>query len=271
MTDRADTLFAARIDDAVRKAEKGTLAVLSFLTPRERRMAERQLCAAGQAESAFFFGGYATAERVALFLLPDYLTVCLSAPLPQCSPEEVLTLLGEDASDAVSAVRIVGSGFRTLSHRDFLGAVLGLGLQRESLGDLALQNEREAVLFCSRPLVPFLTEHLCKVGSDTVRCVPYVPDASFTDGRRYLPIRDTVASARLDCVVAALCNFSREEAQRVICSGLVELDFEPVERTDLVLVPPAVISVRGAGRFYLRSFDGETKKARLRLSADKMI
>lgn len=245
--------------------------MLSFLTPRERHLAERQLAAAGQSESAFFYGGYPTAERVALFLLPDYLVACLSSPLPQCSAEEVLLLLGEEVTDAVSAVRIMGSGFRTLSHRDFLGGVLGLGLQREALGDLALQNEREAVLFCPRSLVPFLTENLCKVGSDTVRCTPYVPDASFTDGRRYLPIRDTVASARLDCVVAALCNFSREEAQGAIRSGLVEVDFEPTERTDLILVPPISLSVRGVGRFCLRSFDGETKKSRLRFSADKLI
>ena len=96
-------------------------------------------------------------------------------------------------------------------------------------------------------------------------------DEEFTDGRNYRPIRDTVASPRLDAVVASLTNLSREQAQNTVRSGLVEVDYEPVERTDLLLTPPAVISVRGHGRFVLRGFDGQNRKGRLRLLADKLI
>ena len=148
---------------------------------------------------------------------------------------------------------------------------MGLGLERDTLGDIAVQNEHEAVVFCPARMVAFLTENLCKIGSDSVRCAPYVPDEHFTDGRKYRPIRDTVASPRLDCVVAALTNLSRDAAQQAIRSGLVEVDFEPTERVDLMLAPPATVSVRGYGRYILRSFDGETRKGRLRMCADQMI
>ena len=264
-------LLAARLEDAVRRCEAGALSVLPFLTPRECRRAERELTMRGMREQFWFWGGYPTAERACLFLLPDYLVACLSAPLWECTADEVLTLLGDDATDAVAAVRVVGGGFRNLSHRDFLGSVLGLGLERDALGDVAVQNEHEAVIFCPQNLVPFLVVELTKVATDTVKCRPYEVDAQFTDGKRYRPISDTVASARLDCVVAALCNLSREAAQSAIRSGTVEVEFETEERVDFVLTPPATISVRGYGRFILRSFDGETRKGRMRLRADQLI
>jgi RNA-binding protein YlmH len=264
-------LLESRIDDAIAKAERGSVARLSFLTPRERRQAERLLRARGAWEQAWFFGGYPTAERACLFLLPEYMTAMLSAPPADCPEEEPAELLAEELAEAVCAVRIKGSGYRTLSHRDYLGSVLGLGLERDALGDIAVQNEHEAVIFCPNTIAGFLCESLSKVASDTVRCMLWRLDESFTDGRRYQPVSDTVASPRLDCVVAALTNLSREEAQTAVRTGLVEVEFEPVERVDLTLEPPVTLSVRGYGRFILRSFDGETRKGRLRMRADKLI
>ena len=112
---------------------------------------------------------------------------------------------------------------------------------------------------------------LDKIGSDSVKCSFYELDERFTDGRSYRPITDTVASPRLDCVVAALTNLSRDDAQRTIRSGFVEVEFEPEERVDRQLTPPMTISVRGFGRYILRSFDGETRKGRLRMRADQLI
>ncbi|MBQ9785348.1 MAG: hypothetical protein IJW29_07590 [Clostridia bacterium] len=264
-------LLEARLGDAIERCERGIPTHLSFLTPRDRVRAERLLRACGAWDRAFFWGGYATAERACLFLLPDYLTACLSALPIECDPDEVLALLGEECTDAVSAVWIGGSGYHALSHRDFLGAILGLGLERDALGDVAVQSEHAAVLFCPRALVPFLEENLSKVGADTVRVRPYTPDGNFTDGRHYRAISDTVASERLDCVIASLCNLSRDAAQALIRSGAVEVDFEPAERVDLLLSPPATISARGYGRFILRAFDGETRKGRLRLRADQLV
>jgi len=264
-------MLSARLGDAMEKTARGEVAVLPFLTPAQRKQAERELRIRGAWEAAWFFGGYGGAERTCLFLLPDYLTAFLEKLPSSCEEGEILALIEEEAAHAVAAVRISGSGFRKLSHRDYLGAILGLGLSRDALGDLAVQNEHEAVLFCPRTLASFLVESLSKVGSDTVKCRLYTPDESFTDGRVYAPISSTVASARLDCVVASLTGLSRESAQGAIRSGSVEVDFEPSERVDLTLTPPVTLSVRGYGRFILRAFDGETKKGRLRLRADKLV
>ncbi len=262
-------LLEARIEDYLTQADRGIAAVSSFLSPGERRRAERYLAQCGKRNRAVFWGGYAEAERTCLFLLPDFYGDPSDWGLSEGA--DLATFLDDVSADGVSAVRVTGSGYRILSHRDYLGSLLGLGLERDVVGDLAVQNEREAVVFCKKHLCPFLIEMLGKVASDTVRCRQYVLDENFTDGRRYRPISDTVASARLDCVVAALTNLSREDAQSAVRGGLVEVDFERAERVDLLLEPPVTVSVRGYGRYVLRSFDGETKKGRLRLRADQMI
>ena len=266
-----DLLFSARLSDAVEKSRRGSVAVLPFLTPRYRRRAEVELKRMGAWESACFWGGYADAERVSLFLLPEYLTCMLETPLSQCDAETLRSLIAEEAESAVCALRIKGSGYRNLSHRDYLGSILGLGIERDAIGDIAVQNEHEAVLFCGRTIAEFLLESLDKIGSDSVKCRFYELDESFTDGRSYRPISDTVASPRLDCVVAALTNLSRDDAQRTIRAGYVEVEFEPEERVDRQLSPPMTISVRGFGRYILRSFDGETRKGRLRMRADQLV
>lgn len=260
-------LLLSRLEDATDRCRRGSVATLSYLTPQEKRRIFGELGRRGMQDAAYFWGGYEEAERTCLFLLPDYLVQMREG----ISDGEMPVLLGEVLAERVSAVKIRGSGYRSLNHRDYLGSVLGLGLERDAIGDIAVQSEHEAVLFCSLRIAQFLCENLGKVASDSVRCEPYAVDATFTDGRRYRPISDTVASARLDCVVAALANLSREETKELIQSGLVELEYEVETRTDLTLTPPATLSVRGYGRFIVRAFDGETKKGRLRLRADQLI
>ncbi len=271
MAGAEQTLLEARIRDAAQKCDKGIVAVIPFLDPRECKLAERTLRAAGLWNAAWLWGGYPEAERRTLFLLPDYLTACLSAFPMECDVNEVIELLSDELHEAVTALRITGSGFRTLSHRDYLGSVLSLGLERSAIGDIAVQNEREAVLFCSATMATFLRENLSRVAADSVKISPYTPDALFTDGRHYEQICDTVASERLDCVIAALCNLSREAAQALIRSDAVEVDFESVLRVDPAVYPPATLSVRGYGRFLLRAYEGETRKGRLRLRADRLV
>ena len=262
-------LLEARIEDYLTQADRGIVAVSSFLSPGERRRAERYLEQRGERGRAVFWGGYPDAERTCLFLLPDFYGDLADMGLDNGG--EISAFLEGISEDGVSAIRITGSGYRKLSHRAYLGSLLGLGLERDAVGDIAAQNEQEAVVFCKKHLSVFLIETLEKVASDTVRCRAYVMDENFTDGRKYRPISDTVASPRLDCVVAALTNLSREDAQSTVRGGLVEVDFEREERVDLPLNPPATISVRGYGRYVLRSFDGATKKGRLRLRADQLI
>ena len=86
-----------------------------------------------------------------------------------------------------------------------------------------------------------------------------------------MPLSDTVASPRADAVVAALCNLSRERAQALFRAGLVEIDYEPLEKYDKDVDAGAVIAVRGHGKFIVRSLSDKTKKGRFRLLADRYV
>lgn len=264
------SLLEARAEDLLRAADRGAPALSAFLSPAERGIVERFFAMRGEQARVRFWGGYSEAERVRLYLLPEY---CLSIPeyLPPPDTDPALVLDDGSLTDAVVALRIQGSGFRELAHRDYLGSLLGLGLERDALGDIAVQDAHAAVVFCTGQVRRFLLEHLERIANDRVQCKPWAPGEPFTCGRKTVAVSDTVASARLDCAVAALAGLSREEARARITAGLVELDYTVVTRADLQLSPPHMLSVRGVGRFRLLCFDGETRKGRLRLRAEKFV
>ena len=212
----------ARLDDLCAQAGQGVAAVTPFLTPREAKYARQYLSGRLRAGLALLWGGYPDAERVRAFLLPDYLEGLLptvgadgGGSLP---PADLLRAAGfddlaEDAAEQTAALSVRGSGFRTLTHRDYMGAVLGTGLERDAVGDILSADGQSALLFCDRRVAEFLCANMSKVGSDTVRLHIEAPDGIRVPPRATVPVQDTVASGRLDCVVAALCGLPRERAR----------------------------------------------------------
>lgn len=257
-----DALFA-RIDDLCGRAERGELGVSTFLSPRERFFAEKHLASVGMVGRCLSFGGYRTAERQRIFLLPDYIE----------DAESFSDIAPYADREYICALRICGSGYRSLSHRDYLGSLLGLGIERDTLGDIVFEdNDREeAVLFCDGLISDFLLSELRKVANDTVKIKRTEISADFEPRRDFFHISDTVASSRVDCVVAALCSLSREKASQAVTGGLVEVDFECETRPDRAVSAPCLISVRGYGKFRINSVSEQTRRGRLRLDADKYI
>ena len=258
---KEDARLVARARELLARAARGCVTYTAFLTPREQMLLTRELGFAGG--SLVLAGGYAAAERRRMVFLPDYLA-CLS-------PDEQGVLLAGELAEAIVPLQIEGSGYRELSHRDYLGAVLSLGVERDAVGDIALTGAHSAVLITDAVMAAFLKESLARVANDAVRVTmaPLPPD--FDGGRRFAPITDTVASPRADAVVAALCNLSRERAQALFAEGRVEVDYEPLSRYDREIIAGATVSVRGFGKFIVRSVSEQTKKGRYRLVADRYI
>lgn len=269
-------LLLSRLDDLVRVGGRGEAAVSPYLTPREAKYARIHLSARVSAGTAVLWGGYPTAERVRVVILPDYTEGLVDPAALASDPAAALTDAGlddfaETIRGAVCPILVKGSGFRELSHRDYLGSVLGLGLERDAIGDILIPDTHSAILLTDTRVGDFLTTQMEKVATDTVKVSRLPEGTALTGTRRLQPITDTVASERLDCVVAALCNLSREKAQMAVKSGLVELDYEAVEACDTTVEAPAVISVRGYGKFAVHAFDGTTRKGRIRLAAGKYV
>ena len=276
MQDETIRHLLSRLDDLCDRGARGEAAVSPYLTPREAKYARIHLSARLRNGTAVLWGGYPEAERVRVFILPDYTEGLVDPEALSSHPVAALAEAGlddlvETLREAVCPVSVKGSGFRDLTHRDYLGSILGLGLERDVIGDILIPDAHNAILLTDTRVGDFLKTSLEKVATDTVK-VGRVPEGTPLAGtRRLQPISDTVASERLDCVVAALCNLSREKAQMTVRSGLCELDYEAVEDCSATVTAPAVISVRGYGKFAVHAFDGTTRKGRVRLVAGKYI
>lgn len=250
----------AKAEDLMDRAARGEITYTRFLTPGEQKQLSRRF--AGR-EEICLWGGYGEAERQRMFFLPPYLTELEASYRTEC--------LAETYGECVIALEVRGSGYRELSHRDFLGAILHLGVERDCIGDVCVMSPHRAVLFCDHVMAEFFTESLDRVANDavTVQAVTVPPD--FDGGRRFAPVADTVASPRADAVVAALANLPRERAQSLFREGRIEIDYEPEERTDRAVAEGAVIVIRGVGKFIVRSLSDKTRKGRFRLLADRYI
>ena len=276
MQDETIRHLLSRLDDLCDRGARGEAAVSPYLTPREAKYARIHLSARIRGGTAVLWGGYPQAERVRAVILPDYTEGLTDPETLAADPVAALDGAGlEELADivreSVCPIQVKGSGFRELSHRDYLGSVLGLGLERDAIGDILIPDAHSAILLTDSRVGDFLTTQMEKVATDTVKVSRLPEGTSLSGTRRLQPITDTVASERLDCVVAALCNLSREKAQMAVKSGLVELDYEAVEACDTAVDAPAVISVRGYGKFAVHAFDGTTRKGRIRLVAGKYV
>lgn len=259
LTARVDALF----DRAV-----GAPVSSPFLTPAEQYFLARRLESTGRTGQALFFGGAPGAQRRKLFALPEYLTALADG---DDLYETTVQFLGADAFRDITALKIAGGGFRDFSHRDYLGSLLSLGLERDVIGDIAPIDEYTAYVFVDCRVAGFLLDTELRVASDRVKVTRAALPAGYRIERKFKPIADTVASPRLDGVVAALCNLSREAAKEKIVAGEVEHNYEIAARPDAAVAAGDVLSVCGVGKFEVESVSDPTRKGRFRLIARKYI
>lgn len=267
--DESLTILLSHLEELCDRAMRGRFTHSCFLTPREARHAQLMLRRRGQWHRARLWGGYAEAERVVLLLFPDYVTDMINESEWHDTPIETLLAMA-DEHDPIVPLDVRGSGYRTLTHRDFLGSLLSLGLERTVLGDIAVGQDG-AIVFCAAHIAPFLLSSVERIANDVVRVKKVAIPSDFDGGRKYQSLRDTIASPRLDCIVAALCNLSRDAAQTAVRSGLVEVDYECEDRVDVTVPIPCIVSVRGVGKFAVRSLGEANRKGRFPLIADKYV
>ncbi len=218
----------------------------AFLNEREARIADCSVKG-----EVCLFGGYEGASRcVCGFLQGTY--------AEELEPADIFPICG---------VTFTYRKNDPLSHRDLLGALVGLGIKRELVGDI-LTAEGYSVVFV-HDTVEELVLHMDKVGRVGVTAEKGVtkplPQQQFT------VIDTTVSSLRLDCIVSAATNSSRERSASLIRSGLVNADFSPCLNISSEVKQNTVISIRGSGRYRLGEVCGETRKGRIHIKIYKYI
>lgn len=224
---------------ALRAVYTGRAQYTRFLEPS----AERDVISAARQAGAqvAFFGGCDGAERrMAAFHDGD-------AP--------------EDFPIAALALKW-NAKFADAKHRDLLGAVMGLGLERDATGDICMSTEPGlAYLFCTEDVAGYIFANLESAGRASLK-IEYAQELKIAppEGSE---IRVTVQNLRLDAVLAAGYKLSRSEAQRLIAAGLVKLNHVPEERSDVRVGEGDLISARGCGRLRVDEIQGETRKGRI--------
>ena len=245
-------LLLSKIEDICHMADKrNVVCTSSFLDPASAAFVKRNL----KADSGVlcrFFGGYEDAERVIFAAAPFWM-------------EEV-----SDDEIPIGIVHISVKGDKELTHRDFLGAILSLGISRDVIGDICVKGSK-ALLFCKSDICEYIVYNLSSVGRAGVVCSIFEADTEEFVKKEVVKDSVNVASLRLDTVISAVFKLSRSLSCSLIEAGKVKLNFEECYKSDAKICAGDLISVRGYGRVRFLSESGVSKKGRLYLDIERFV
>lgn len=148
-----------------------------------------------------------------------------------------------------------------LSHRDFLGALMNLGIERSTLGDIILKDN-EGYLFCTETIASFILENLTRIKHTSVFCeetkeIPVTKEEDLSEVKIQIP------SQRIDSVVAKVYHFSRNESVEYFRQKKVFVNGRLCENNSYFLKEKDVVNVRGYGKFIFMGMQGYSKKGKL--------
>ena len=192
------------------------------------------------------FGGYEGAERQMLVYLPDYL--------------EEDALYDEDSP--IVCLRAEFFQGDSLSHRDFLGALMGAGIGRETVGDICVDSG-SCDFFVTGEIAPYILQSFTSAGRTRLRMQQIPLSEAHIPEPEVKEIRDTLASLRLDSVISAGFRIGRSLAAQYVSAGKAAIDGLPCEKPDKAVAEGMKISVRGLGKIKLANVNGQTKKGRI--------
>lgn len=247
-----DKLLLAKVSQRLTGAMARDIpCATSFLSPREQALVLQLM---GQ-KDLLFFGGYAGAERAVAMYCPSYL--------------EEESVYDEEYSPIV-CLRAEFYRKDRLTHRDFLGSLMGCGVKRETVGDICV-GEGSCDFFVLREIAPYVEQNLLSAGSAKLRLSRIPLHQARIPQPETEPRRNTVASLRLDSVISAGFRISRTGAVQHIQAGNVAIDGLPVTKPDKLVAQGSVVTVRGQGKLRLSKVNGQTKKGRISIEIEKYI
>ena len=238
--ENSELLKRAR-DLAERCERSGTVCVSGFLSPAEQYELQTRLgyIACG----LVFHGGGENCERAAAFFLPDYMT------------EDML-----DLSEYLCAMKLKAY-FGQPGHRDYMGALLGMGIGREWLGDIQVEGDT-AYVFCMKSVLRHLLS-IEKAGRYTVKASQVPLEEVPARKVETESLSFSVMSPRLDAVAAGLFHLSRTEAAKQIAAGNVSLNYGQCLKADCIVKEGDILSLKGKGKGSISGMGGTSRKGRL--------
>lgn len=235
-----------------RASEQHTVKLTDFLDPRQAYIFSTLASRHPDAQVSLF-GGYEGAERKRAWVAPDYMV-----------PEEA------DFSLSVLSITSEDTQFVSLEHGDFLGALLGLGMKRDKLGDLYVSAEQCHCIVASE-IADYFRLQLQQVHRVHVRTELLPLDQLKPSSQSLEEMNLSVASMRMDGIVSDVYRLSRAKVLPPIKNGRCRINWKVEEDPSKPLKTGDVVSFQGFGRFRVLEVEGETKKGRIRLKVGKFV
>ncbi len=229
-------LLLARVDDTLNASILNNRPkFLGFLSKEESVLVDNFL--KKRNARYCFYGGEHSAQRVFLCCYPDWM---------------------DKPSFPIKAITFTYRAVDNLRHRDYLGALMSLGLKRETIGDILIEKGR-GVVFLAEEIEDFVLRNLTKIGKVGVTATKGytspLPESDVLTEKTAI-----ISSLRLDCVVSAIANFSRNTANEYIENGLVSINSIVFQKSTKLVNNGDVITIRHKGKFQIISTDKKTKK-----------
>ena len=247
-----DRILLAKLWDKINAGIRRNIpANTAFLSPREQEMARYLF---GDEPGLIAFGGYEDAERKMLCYLPDYLDE---------------SALWEEDSPIVCLRATFYQG-DSPSHRDFLGALMGAGIGRETVGDICV-DKGSCDFFVTAEIAPYILQNFTSAGRTKLHLEQIPLSQANIPEPEVKEIKDTLASLRLDSVISSGFRIGRSLAAQYVSTGKAAIDGLPCEKPDKPVAEGMKISVRGLGKIKLHAVNGKTKKDRISVVIHRYI
>ena len=247
-----DKVLLAKVWDKINAGfRKEIMTNTCFLSLRELDMTRYLF---GDVPGLVSFGGYENAERQMLVYLPEYLDE---------------SALVEDGSPVVCLRATFYEG-DSPSHRDFLGALMGAGIARETVGDICV-GKGSCDFFVSTEIAPYILQNFTSAGRTRLHLEQISLSEVCVPEPEVKEIKDTVSSLRLDSIISSGFRIGRSAAAQYVTAGKAAIDGLPCEKPDKQVDAGAKISVRGMGKIKLKTGNGLTKKGRISVVIDRYV
>ncbi len=251
---KEDKILIGSVEDRLEECQYGYMVTNShFLDLRQRTVINNNLkCERGVRFE--FYGGYEDSERVVIIFLPDYV-------------DSVSSFFAENKEEnPLKVIRVSkAKGSKELSHKDYLGSILGLGIKRELIGDILVFNDGADIVVMAG-IAEFLAANYIKAGRTPLEA-SVLPIDEIREHQQKTEIKkDTVASLRIDNIVSSAFKVSRAGATEAIRQGVIFVNNLEVSKNDKPLKEGDKITFRGKGKVILEEIGGTSKKDRTRVT-----
>ena len=197
-------------------------------------------------------GGYEESERKIVFIYPFYMEY-------------------EDISGTLRFIQIEGNfKFKSISHKDYLGSLLSLGIKREKIGDIII-HENFCQVIVTFDICDFILMNLEKVARNNVKLKEISRREVLYNPPNYKEVNFTVSSSRIDCIISGMYNISRQESAKLINNEKVQVNYEKITSCSKEIKSETLISVRGKGRSQITNIGDLTKKGKIKVKGKLLL